>query len=258
MARIRAVEPMFQHTNHREREILETLRQHGGSCRIQWLAETLNVSEETIRRNVKTLAGAGAVRKVHGGVHIIGGHVEQPFNTRFSENAFEKQAIAAHVAKIICSGDTLFLDIGSTTAHIAAALQSHRDLFVVTNSMLRAHDGGAFGKEALEYVKQFNVQYAILSVAAINASAGFMLHDIEEAEFSREISSRARIRIVAADSAKFNKSGPIILSQPSDFDMLVSDRMPPPDICRMLADNEVDLVLTEDQRGQHHANNKAG
>nr|WP_306266959.1 DeoR/GlpR family DNA-binding transcription regulator [Pararhizobium sp. IMCC3301] len=278
MTRIRAVEPMFQHTNHREREILETLRQHGGSCRIQWLAETLNVSEETIRRNVKTLASAGAVRKVHGGVHIIGGHVEQPFNTRFSENAFQKQAIADHVAKIICSGDTLFLDIGSTTAHIAAALQSHRDLFVVTNSMLvaqslasrnnnrvflaggelRAHDGGAFGKEALEYVKQFNVQYAILSVAAINASAGFMLHDIAEAEFSREISSRARIRIVAADSAKFNKSGPIILSHPSDFDMLVSDRMPPPDICRMLADNEVDLVLTEDQRGQRHTNNKAG
>lgn len=266
MAKAIATEPLFKHTNHREREILETLQQHGGSGRIHWLAETLNVSEETIRRNVKTLANAGAVRKVHGGVHITGGHVEEPFNTRFSENSFQKQAIAAHLAKIICSGDTLFLDIGSTTAHIAAALQNHRDLFVVTNSLtvaqslasrnnnrvflaggeLRAHDGGAFGREALEYVKQFNVQYAVLSVAAINASAGFMLHDVEEAEFSREISSRARIRIVAADSSKFNQSGPIILSDPSDFDMLISDQMPPADICDMLDKSEVELVLTDD------------
>jgi DeoR family glycerol-3-phosphate regulon repressor len=270
MAKATARDSNIKHTNHREREILETLQQHGGSGRIHWLAETLNVSEETIRRNVKTLANAGAVRKVHGGVHITGGHVEQPFDTRFSENAFQKQAIAAHVAKMICSGDTLFLDIGSTTAHIATALQNHRDLFVVTNSLsvaqslasrnnnrvflaggeLRAHDGGAFGREALDYVSQFNVQYAILSVAAINASAGFMLHDIQEAEFSRKISSSARIRIVAADSSKFNQSGPIILSKPSAFDMLICDQMPPPDIADMLDENEVELVLTDENHSK--------
>lgn len=265
MARLSTSDGSLQHTNHREREILEVLRLSGGSCRIHVLAERLQVSEETIRRNVKTLAGSGAVRKVHGGVHLADGHIEQPFNTRLSENAIEKRAIAARVATIIHSGDTLFLDIGSTTAHIATALQNHRDLFIVSNSMavaqslatrndnrvflaggeLRAHDGGAFGKEALEYVRQFNVQYAVLSVAAINASAGFMLHDIEEAEFSREISSRAKIRIVAADSAKFNNSAPIILSHPSEFDMLVTDRQPPENICKMLEDNEVELVLTD-------------
>ncbi|MFK8035438.1 MAG: DeoR/GlpR family DNA-binding transcription regulator [Hyphomicrobiales bacterium] len=265
MARLSTSDGSLQHTNHREREILEVLRLSGGSCRIHVLAERLQVSEETIRRNVKTLAGSGAVRKVHGGVHLADGHIEQPFNTRLSENAIEKRAIAARVATIIHSGDTLFLDIGSTTAHIATALQNHRDLFIVSNSMavaqslatrndnrvflaggeLRAHDGGAFGKEALEYVRQFNVQYAVLSVAAINASAGFMLHDIEEAEFSREISSRAKIRVVAADSAKFNNSAPIILSHPSEFDMLVTDRQPPENICKMLEDNEVELVLTD-------------
>lgn len=265
MARLSTSDGSLQHTNHREREILEVLRLSGGSCRIHVLAERLHVSEETIRRNVKTLAGSGAVRKVHGGVHLADGHIEQPFNTRLSENAIEKRAIAARVASIIHSGDTLFLDIGSTTAHIATALQNHRDLFIVSNSMavaqslatrndnrvflaggeLRAHDGGAFGKEALEYVRQFNVQYAVLSVAAINASAGFMLHDIEEAEFSREISSRAKIRIVAADSAKFNNSAPIILSKPSEFDMLVTDKQPPENICKMLEDNEVELVLTD-------------
>ena len=86
-------------------------------------------------------------------------------------------------------GDTLFLDIGSTTAFIAVALQKHQNLFVVTNSVavahalatrnnnrvffsggeLRSHDGGAFGIDSIAFVRRFNVRHAILSVTAINA-----------------------------------------------------------------------------------------
>ncbi|PCJ92233.1 MAG: transcriptional regulator [Hyphomicrobiales bacterium] len=258
-------EKFYAPSNHREREILEELRHCGGTCRIHILADRLNVSEETIRRNVKNLARGGAVQKVHGGVHLLGGHIEQPFNKRYSENVQAKRAIAEQVAKIIQSGDTLFLDIGSTTAHIAKALNKHRELFIVTNSMsvaqplaarnnnrvflaggeLRAHDGAAFGKEALAYVRQFSVKYAVLSVAAINAESGFMLHDIEEAEFSREISARAQLRIIAADSGKFNQTAPIILSAPDKFDILVTDQRPPADICAMLDQSNIDLILTD-------------
>ncbi len=258
-------ENIYAPSNHREREILEELRQCGGTCRIQILAERLRVSEETIRRNVKNLARGGAVQKVHGGVHLLGGHIEQPFDTRFTENVEAKRAIADKVASIIQSGDTLFLDIGATTAHIAKALNNHHELFIVTNSMsvaqplatrnnnrvffaggeLRTRDGAAFGKEALAYVSQFNVKYAVLSVAAIDAQSGFMLHDIDEAEFSREISARAQFRIIAADSGKFNRSAPIILTNSDKFDILVTDQRPPADICTMLEQSNVDLILAD-------------
>jgi len=254
----------IQHNNHREREILEELRLQGGSCRIQILAERLNVSEETIRRNVKALVETGVVRKVHGGVHLTESHIEQPFNRRLAENKTAKREIAERMSDIIKSGDTLFLDIGSTTARIASSLTKHRDLFIVTNSItvaqtlatknnnrvflaggeLRAHDAGAFGQEALDFVAQFNTQYAVLSVAAINAEMGFMVHDIREAVFSRAIAARSRITIVAADSAKFGKTAPIVLDTPSSFDMLVTEQQPPKAIRSMLQNHDIDLELS--------------
>ncbi len=122
-----------QHTNHREREILEQIRLAGGGCRIQFLAERLGVTEETIRRNIKSLESGGHVRKVHGGVHLAGVQNEQTFQQRMGENPDAKRRIAARVAEMIKDGDSLFLDIGSTTAYIAMALQNHKNLFVVTN-----------------------------------------------------------------------------------------------------------------------------
>ena len=103
------------HSTHREMEILDELKV-SGSCRIQDLARRLDVSEETIRRNVKKLAGRGLVRKVHGGVYLPDAVQEAPFAQRMDENPDAKRLIAGEVARMIKNGDSLILDIGSTTA----------------------------------------------------------------------------------------------------------------------------------------------
>jgi DeoR family glycerol-3-phosphate regulon repressor len=251
------------HANHREREILEELRLAGGASRIHFLANRLSVSEETIRRNIRTLEANGLVTKVHGGVHINDTSIEQPLHHRMRENSEAKRLIAAEVAGMIKNGDTLFLDIGSTTAFIVAALQKHQQLFVVTNAVsvahalaarngnrvffsggeLRSHDGGAFGLEAITFLRRFNVRHAILTVGAVNASAGFMLHDYDEAELSREAGRHAENRIIVADSNKFGRTAPIVLDAPSNYDMLVTDSQPSQDIRDMLAANDVELVV---------------
>lgn len=248
------------HATQREMEILEELRL-SGSCRIQDLARRLDVSEETIRRNVKNLAEQGLVRKVHGGVYMPEALREPSFTQRMNVNPEAKRTIAGHVAGNIRNGDSLILDIGSTTAYVARALREHHNLFVVTNSVavaqilatrnnnrvflaggeLRSHDAGAFGKEAVSFVRQFSVQYAVLSAAAIDAETGFMLFDLQEAEFSREILGRAEQSIVAADHSKFGLRAPIRIAEPDAFDMLVTDTPPPPDISGFLADASVSI-----------------
>ena len=250
---------------HREREIIEALRLNGGSSRIQTLAARLGVSEETIRRNVKKLADDGLVRKVHGGVHLPDAEIEPSFQQRMDQNPEAKRRIAARVAAIVNNGDSLFLDIGSTTAYIARALRNHRNLFVVTNSVavahllaarnnnrvfmaggeLRAHDGGAFGAEPIAFVRRFQVDYAICSATAINADRGFMLFDLQEAEFSREIMLRANTRIVAADSTKFGRGGPIVVCDPSMVDKLVTDAPPPDDLCTAMEAWSLEIIVAD-------------
>ncbi len=256
---------MTVHSTHREMEILEELKILG-SCRIQDLARRLDVSEETIRRNVRSLAEQGIVRKVHGGVYLAEAVQEPTFSQRMNVNPDAKRRVAAAVAARIRNGDSLILDIGSTTAFVARALRNHHDLFVVTNSIavaqslatrnnnrvfmaggeLRPHDAGAFGREAINFVRQFNVQHAILSAAAIDATTGFMLFDMQEAEFSREIMRRSNHVLVAADSSKFGGLAPIRIAPPEDVDLLITDAAPPADLQDFLKQANVAVEIASD------------
>ncbi|MEE9429173.1 MAG: DeoR/GlpR family DNA-binding transcription regulator [Paracoccaceae bacterium] len=257
-------------SNHREQEILKELRLAGGSCRIGFLAGQLGVTDETIRRNIKALQEKSQVRKVHGGVILAEGLTvtEQPFQARMDKNATAKRQLAAKLAGMIKDGDSLFLDIGSTTAYAAQALRDHRDLYIVTNSLsvantlatrnnnrvffaggeLRPHDGGSFGHDALEFLRRFNVQYAVLSAGAINAKAGFMLHDIQEADLSRQAVSCAQTRIVLADSAKFGRRAPIAVTDPENFDILITEVQPDPLVLDMLNRHDISLVLANSSK----------
>lgn len=252
-----------EHSTHRELEILDQLQLSGGSCRVRFLAERLRVSEQTVRRNIRNLEFQGKVRKVHGGVQLVDAQREAPFQQRMNVNETAKKAIAAAVADTICDGDSLFLDVSSTTAYVAMALQNHRDLLVVTNSVgvahrlatrnnnrvflaageLRPHDGGAFGKASVDFIKQFNTQYAILSVGAIDGDTGFMLHDLQEAILSREAMRSAQTTIVACDGSKLGHRAPVRLAEPQEFDLLVTDREVDSVVSSLLDKNDVDLLV---------------
>lgn len=166
--------------NQTQSEILNAVRKAGGTSRIVNLAKRLDVSEETIRRNVKTLAKEGILEKVHGGVRLLVDEEEGNFQSRMLEWPDAKRKIAATVADMIGNDSSLFLDVGSTTAFIADALKNHNRLMVITNSVavafklatrnenrvfmaggeLRAHDGGAFGVAARTFFENFETDYA--------------------------------------------------------------------------------------------------
>lgn len=243
---------MNQRPNHRQQEILDTLHKMGGSARISAIAQTLDVREETVRRNIKRLEKTGVVEKLHGGVRIVGNAEESSFQKRLNANPEAKQRIAHKVAQMIPNGSSLFLDIGSTTAYIADTLRDHENLLVVTNSVavayklatrnnnrvfmaggeLRSHDGGAFGVDAMSFADNFQTDFAVLSAAGINAVNGFMLFDLEEAKFSRLIMSKSATRIVAAGATKFNRVAPVTIGNPDLVDYLVCDALPPRDIAK--------------------------
>lgn len=241
-------------SSQRERAILQLLEE-SGSARVEEIAARLDVTGETVRRNLKRLEARGMVTRVHGGVHLKDWGPEPTFAQRMTVAPAAKRRIAEAVARMLPDGASLFLDVGSTTAHVAQALRRRRELLVVTNSLpvaqalagvngnrvfmaggeLRAHDGGAFGAEALAFLGQFRLGHAVLSAAAVSAEDGFLLQDIREAEFSRAMIARAGEVIVAADATKFGRSAPIAIAPPEAFHHLVTDAAPDPALAASLA-----------------------
>lgn len=252
-------------TNQREEEILRELLDAGGSCRVSFLASRLGVSLETIRRNVRNLEERKIVRKVHGGVHVLEEILEPALRTRLDTQVDAKEKLARAVAELIDDGDSVFLDVGSTTAYVASALTNHSNLFVVTNSVfvahtlasrndnkvfmaggeLRSHDGGAFGAEAQDLIRRLNVRFAVLSVGAVNADLGFMLHDLQEANLARIAIENAQIAVVVTDGEKLEKRAPVTLENQESIGILVTDTQPSKEMMEFLSSNETDLVLVD-------------
>ena len=234
----------------RQNEIMASVRQHG-ACSIIELARQLEVSDETIRRNIKPLVHQGLIDKVHGGVVLSQTQEpEPPFGKRMHERVEAKQLISARVATLIKDGDSIMLDTGSTTAYVARALGNHRNLSVVTNcteiartlareasnrvhlcgGALRSDDWATFGSSAIDFVRQFHVNYAILSIGGVTADGGFMDYHLEEAEFSRAVIAQAKKTIVVADHSKFGNPNFIRVCDFDEVDMVVVEQAPSAEI----------------------------
>lgn len=245
----------------RHGEILKLLELQG-SASIAAIARQLDVSTETIRRDVRPLVESGSVVRIHGAVGLAGQLGEAPFERRMRENAAAKKAIARQVASTVRDGDTLMLDTGTTTSFLARALIGHRRLTVVTNSSdiartlatvngnrvymaggeLRSDSGAAFGSSAVDFASRFFVQHAVISAGAIDPT-GIMDFDLHEAEFARMVLSRGQRRVVVSDYSKFGCRGFVQVCDFRSVSELVSDCAPSGPLAAALAEAGVKVVI---------------
>lgn len=248
----------------RQAEILRLLAETG-ALRINDLAERLDVSLETVRRDVTALVAEGAVTRRHGGIMLPSAVREAPFDRRMRENAVAKRAIARAAAATIRDGDSVMLDTGSTTSFVARELLNHRRLTVVTNSpdiarllatvngnavhmaggALDSDSGAALGLSAIEFVSRFWVDHAVISAGALHAERGIMDYRLEEAEFARAVLSRGARRMVVCDAGKFERAGLVQVCGWDGIDGLVTDRPPPAEVQAALDRAEVRVSLPE-------------
>ncbi len=255
------------HRVARQNAILDALGATG-SATVSELMRVLGVSDETIRRDLKTMASKGLVERVHGGVVLPDLQREPAFHKRMGQNADAKQAIARTAAELVSNGDSLMLDTGSTTAYVARALVEHSDLFVVTNSVdigrtladgrghkgnkvyvaggeIRGDDGAILGPTAQEFVQRFRARYAIVSVGALHGDGGVMDFHLEEAAFCQAIIAQASQVVVVADASKFRNQAPVKVCDIETVDVLVTDAPPPEPFRARLREAGVRLVIAD-------------
>ncbi|MEN6498471.1 MAG: DeoR/GlpR family DNA-binding transcription regulator, partial [Thermoguttaceae bacterium] len=206
------------------------------------LAEELEVSESTVRRDVEQLEEQGTARRIHGGVLYAGASPKLPYyEDRQSTSWDQKREIAKRAVELIEDGDTLLLDGGSTTYEVARLLVGRR-LHVVTNSLpvtnLFASDtnsdlvmvggnicprtGVALGPIADKMIASLRVRKTILSVAAVH-DEGFFNNNMLLAETERAMMKAADRVIVVVDSSKFGRQSLVRLCDLDAVHTLVVD-----------------------------------
>lgn len=211
----------------RHPDILE-IAKRDGKVTVEELAEHFGVTLQTIRRDLTELAEANKLERVHGGAILPSGTTNIQYEERRNLNEIPKLAIARACAEQIPEGCSVFLNIGTSTEAVARQLVRHKDLMVVTNNMnvatilsdnpdcqilltggrLRRTDNGLVGSGAIEAIRQFKFDIAVIGCSAMDEDGDLLDFDIEEVGVSQTIIAQSRKTFLVADVSKFNRSAP--------------------------------------------------
>jgi DeoR family glycerol-3-phosphate regulon repressor len=246
-------------SNPRQLNLLEAVRARG-SVTVEQLADKLGVTLQTVRRDVQQLADAGLLTRFHGGVRVPSSTVENiAHRQRESLNAEAKARIARAVATQVPDGCSLILNIGTTTEAIAKALLKHTGLRVITNNLnvatilssntqcevivaggvVRHRDWGIVGEAAVDFIRQFKVDIALIGISGIESDGTLRDYDYREVKVSQAIIASAREVWLAADHSKFNRPAMVEVARLSQLDRLFTDAMPPDPFPAQLAEAQV-------------------
>jgi DeoR/GlpR family transcriptional regulator of sugar metabolism len=229
----------------RRRVILETLDSEGKVVAAR-LVEELGVSEDTIRRDLRELADAGLVQRVHGGALPP---APQPgsFAHRREAHTAEKAALASAGAALLGRARVVVLDGSTTNLELAGRLPSDGARTVLTNSppiaaALAEHPtaevvmiGGRLDKRAqvtvgppaIEFLRSVRADACVLGVCALHPETGLSTDDLEEAHVKRAMVEASADVIALATADKLAAAGPYLVAPVSELTHVVAEAAAP-------------------------------
>ncbi|WP_152044618.1 DeoR/GlpR family DNA-binding transcription regulator [Aureimonas psammosilenae] len=245
----------------RQNQILDLARRQG-RVQVDELSQRFEVSVQTIRKDLNDLCDHRLLSRVHGGAVLSFGIENVGYDARRLIAAPEKAAIGRAVADLIPNGASVCINIGTTTEAVAAALARHTGLMVVTNNInvatvlrpypeievviaggtVRRSDGGIIGEAAVDFIRQFRVDFAIIGVSAIDPDGTLLDYDYREVRVAQAIIANARHTILASDATKFERTASIRIGNIGEVGTFVTDRCPSPEFRRICHEAKVRLI----------------
>ena len=229
-------------TVERKALLLDTLARDGRIV-AKDVAARLDLSEDTIRRDLRELAGEGRLIRVHGGAMPVS-PATQDFTARRSVATDSKRSVAAKAASLVESGQTVFIDGGTTSlalcqsfseglraqviTHaptVAVALNDHPGIDVLLiGGRMYPHSVVTVGAVALEQIDGMRADVFFLGVSGIDATAGLTTGDAEEAAMKRAFLNRAAETYVLASSEKLGTTARFRVAALADVTAAICDR----------------------------------
>jgi DeoR family transcriptional regulator, glycerol-3-phosphate regulon repressor len=253
----------YMDANPRQLQLLDFVKRNG-TASVEQLAELLNVTLQTVRRDITRLADEGLVARFHGGVRQPSSTIENlAYAQRENLNRAAKESIARAVASQIPHDSSLILNIGTTTEAVAKALLHHSGLRVITNNLnvanilsgnpqcevivtgglVRSVDRGIIGEAAVDFIKQFRVDIAVIGASGIEIDGSLRDFDFREVKVAQAMIEHARQVWLAADSSKFNRHAMVELAQLKQIDRLFTEKEPPDPFPQLLEEAQVRVEI---------------
>lgn len=228
------------------------------------LVDKLDVSVETVRRDLASMESKGLLVRVRGGA--VGGNrtrEEAPYVERSVSDQSKKSAIGIAAAELVKNNAVIVIDVGTTALHLVKSLRSDFTGLIITNSLqaaamaserlecevmviggkLRSGDMAISGNRGKEFLKDFCPDVSFLGSGGICSSTGLTDYHYEEVELRRtmiEVSARSWALV---DSTKFNKVAPFRVSGLNSLTGIITDTRPPSDLVDVFTEFGGEIVV---------------
>jgi DeoR/GlpR family transcriptional regulator of sugar metabolism len=232
--------PGTRHTipAQRRQEILRAIR--SGATHVAQLAESFGVSEMTVRRDLDELAREGRIERVRGGAAAL--NVEPPFDETLIERFDVKDRIGAAAAAMVKDGQTVMIDIGTTTLQAARHLHG-KSITVITTSLavyeelmpdtaielilpggtVRRNYQSLVGILAESSLRQLKADLLFLGTSAVDADLAVWDSTMVEVPIKRAMIAAAASVALLADAEKFAMAGLVRVCDAGSLDRIVTD-----------------------------------
>ncbi len=228
------------------------------------LSADLGVSEMTVRRYLDRLEERNLIRRTFGGAFVGQDMTEVDYRMRNAVSHAEKTAIGRAASALIQPGESVFIDAGTTAAHLAAAIDDSKRMTVVTNSLivmqtlerranvvtiilggrLHAPSHSLIGPLAEEAVMQFRFGKAFLGANGIDGS-GFTQANIDEVPIKKRVAANAKEVIILADSRKFDSEKLVLFLKTDQVHTLITDPGIPDRYRRELQEQGMRIIIAK-------------
>ncbi|MDX8342339.1 DeoR/GlpR family DNA-binding transcription regulator [Rossellomorea sp. YZS02] len=228
--------------------LIEDILHEDEKIYVTQLAEKMNVTPETIRKDLAILEKENRLTRVHGGAVKYVPPVQEPlFRQKMNVHLEAKRTIGKLASRYIQDGDTIMLDVGTTTYQLAYALAGLQRLTIVTNSLASAEiinknleakifDGklvmlggmsnpeqkSVSGAMTIQMLRHFQFDKVFLSCGGVTITDIFD-YDLEESLVSETVMKQGRETYLLVDSSKLNRTSFCRIGSMTELNYVVCD-----------------------------------